>query len=85
LQAGLTPLQALQAATAKPAEFLGRAAEQGTIATRKRADLVLLNANPLDDIRNTQKIDAVIVNGKLLNRGDLDTLLAKVAAFAASH
>jgi imidazolonepropionase-like amidohydrolase len=85
VQAGLTPLEALQSATIKPAEFLGRAAEQGTIAPGKRADLVLLNANPLDDIRNTQKIDAVIVNGKLLNRGDLDALLAKVAAFAAWH
>jgi imidazolonepropionase-like amidohydrolase len=85
LQAGLTPLEALQAATVKPAEFLGRAVEQGTITPGKRADLVLLNANPLDDIRNAQKIDAVIVNGKLLNRGDLDALLAKVAAFAASH
>jgi imidazolonepropionase-like amidohydrolase len=85
VQAGLTPLQALQSATIKPAEFLGHAAEQGTIAPGKRADLVLLNANPLDDIRNTQKIDAVIVNGKLLNRGDLDALLARVAAFAASH
>ena len=85
VQAGLTPLEALQAATVKPAEFLGRAAEQGTIAPGKRADLVLLNANPLDDIRNTQKIDAVIVNGKLLNRRGLDALLAKVAAFAASH
>jgi imidazolonepropionase-like amidohydrolase len=84
-QAGLSPLEALQAATVKPAEFLGRGAEQGTIAPGKRADLVLLNANPLDDIRNTQKIDAVIVNGKLLHRGDLDAFLAKVAAFAASH
>jgi hypothetical protein len=85
VQAGLTPLEALQSATAKPAEFLGRLAEQGTIAPGKRADLVLLDANPLDDIRNTQKIDAVIVNGKLLNRGDLGALLAKVAGFAASH
>jgi imidazolonepropionase-like amidohydrolase len=85
VQAGLRPLEALQSATAKPAEFLGRLAEQGTIAPGKRADLVLLDANPLDDIRNTQKIDAVIVNGKLLNRGDLGALLAKVAGFAASH
>jgi imidazolonepropionase-like amidohydrolase len=85
VQAGLKPLEALQAATVKPAEFLGRAAEQGTITPGKRADLVLLNANPLDDIRNAQKIDAVIVNGKLLNRGDLDALLAKVVVFAASH
>ncbi len=85
VQAGLTPLEALQAATMKPAEFLGRSAEQGTITAGKRADLVLLDANPLDDIHNTQKIDAVIVDGKLLNRPDLDALLAKVARFAASH
>jgi imidazolonepropionase-like amidohydrolase len=85
VQAGLTPLEALQAATVKPAEFLGRGAQQGTIARGKRADMVILNANPVEDIRNTQKIDAVIVNGKLLSRGELDALLAKVAAFAASH
>ena len=85
VQAGLTPLEALQAATVRPGEFLGRTAEQGTILPGKRADLVLLDANPLSDIRNTQKIDAVIVNGKLLNRGDLDTLLGQVARFAAAQ
>jgi imidazolonepropionase-like amidohydrolase len=85
VQAGLTPAQALQAATVKPAEFLGRTAEQGTITVGKRADLVLLDANPLDDIRNTQKIRAVVVNGKFLDRRELDALLAKVAGFAASH
>jgi hypothetical protein len=85
VQAGLTPLQALQAATIKPAEFLGRNAEQGRIAAGTRADLVLLNANPLDDILNTQKIDAVMVNGKYLSRGELDELLASVARFAATH
>jgi imidazolonepropionase-like amidohydrolase len=85
VQAGLTPLQALQAATLRPAEFLGLTAEQGTIALGKRADLVLLNANPLDDIHNTQKIDAVIVKGKYLSRGELDVLLARVARFAAAN
>jgi hypothetical protein len=85
VQAGLTPLQALQAATVRPAEFLGRTPEQGSVAAGKRADLVLLNASPLDDIRNTQKIDAVIVNGKYLNRGELDALLARAARFAATH
>ncbi len=85
VQAGLTPMQALQAATRKPAEFLGRTGEQGAIAPGKRADLVLLDASPLDDIRNTQKIHAVIVKGKLLNRADLDVLLDRVARFAASH
>jgi len=85
VRAGLTPMQALQAATAKPAEFLGRSAEQGTIEAGKRADLVLLDANPLDDIHNTQKIRAVVVNGTLLNRRDLDAMLTEVAQFANSH
>jgi imidazolonepropionase-like amidohydrolase len=83
VQAGLTPMQALQAATARPAEFLGRSAQQGTIEVGKRADLVLLDANPLDDIYNTTKIRAVILNGQLLERSDLDKLLAGVERFAA--
>jgi imidazolonepropionase-like amidohydrolase len=78
-------LQALQAATTKPAEFLHRSAEQGTIETGKRADLVLLDANPLDDIHNTQKIHAVILNGKLFDRADLDVLLTEAEQYASSH
>jgi imidazolonepropionase-like amidohydrolase len=85
VKAGLTPMQALQATTSKPAEFLGRSAEQGTIETGTRADLVLLDASPLDDIKNTEKIRAVILNGKLLERRDLDALLAGVERFAATH
>jgi len=83
VQAGLTPMQALQAATSKPAEFLGRLNEQGTIAPHLRADLVLLNANPLENIRNTEKIDAVFLNGKLLTRKDLDQLLQNAEHYAA--
>jgi imidazolonepropionase-like amidohydrolase len=85
VEAGLTPRQALQAATSKPADFLGRSETQGTIQIGKRADLVLLDANPLKDIRNTQKIRFVIVNGRLLVRDDLDTLLAEAEQFADSH
>jgi Amidohydrolase family len=85
VKAGLTPMQALQAATVEPAKFLGRRAQQGTIEIGKRADLVLLTANPLEDIRNTEKIGAVVVNGRLLERSELDALLAKVESFAASH
>jgi N-acetylglucosamine-6-phosphate deacetylase len=85
VKAGLTPMQALQAATSKPAEFLGRSAGQGTIQVGKRADLVLLDGDPLVDIRNTQKIRAVVVNGKLLDRSELDRLLAGVERFAKTH
>ena len=83
VQAGLKPLQALQTATTKPAEFLQRSAQQGSIAAGRRADLVLLNGNPLDDIHNTQKIEAVILNGKLLDRAALDSLLGNVQRYAA--
>jgi imidazolonepropionase-like amidohydrolase len=83
VRAGLTPMEALQAATSKPAEFLDRANEQGTIAPGQRADLVLLDANPLADIHNTQKIRAVFLKGKYLDRATLDALLNKAAQFAA--
>ena len=62
--AGLTPYQALAAATRTPAQFLGASAEWGTIARGKRADLVLLSANPLADITNTTRIVGVAVGGR---------------------
>jgi imidazolonepropionase-like amidohydrolase len=76
--AGFTPLEALQTATLNPARFLGMEDRLGTIENGKLADMVLLDANPLDDIRNTQKIAAVIVNGRYLSRADLDKMLAGV-------
>jgi imidazolonepropionase-like amidohydrolase len=78
VRAGLTPLEALQAATRNPAEYLGRLSEQGTIERGKRADLVLLDADPLADIRNTRKIRAVVVDGRLLGASDLQAMLAEV-------
>jgi len=75
VEAGLTPMDALQTATRNPARLLKRD-DAGTIGTGKLADLVLLDANPLDDIRNTQRIQAVIFNGTLLDRRALDGLLA---------
>ncbi|HEX8837488.1 MAG TPA: amidohydrolase family protein [Candidatus Acidoferrum sp.] len=80
VQSGLTPLAALQAATLNPAEFLGRSDELGGIAPGKRADLVLLTADPLADIHNTTQIQAVWLRGKYLDRAALDRLLA-----AAKH
>lgn len=85
VQAGLTPVEALETATIRPADFLGLSAKQGTIETGKRADLVLLDANPLEDIHNTQKIRAVVFNGKLFDRSYLDALLAGVARYAESQ
>ena len=78
VKAGLTPLEALQSSTRNPAQFLGRSNDQGTIEQGKLADLVLLDANPLEDIRNTRKIHAVVVNGRLLLRADLRVMLDEV-------
>ena len=82
VQAGLSPMQALQAATLNPARFLGKEKDLGTIETGKLADLVLLDANPLDEIGNTKKIAAVVSNGKLFSRAALDEILAQVEALA---
>jgi predicted amidohydrolase YtcJ len=78
VEAGLTPLEALQTATLNPARVLGMADSLGTVEPGKLADLVLLDANPLEDIRNTQKIRAVVADGRLSRRADLDQLLAGV-------
>lgn len=74
-QAGLSPLQAIQAATINAARLLGREDTQGSIDVGKRADLVLLDADPLTDIRNTRRIAAVIVRGRVLEKADIDRLL----------
>jgi imidazolonepropionase-like amidohydrolase len=85
VQAGLTPMQALQAATKLPAEFLGKLQTQGTVEQGKIADLVLLDFNPLDDINNSQKIRAVVLRGRLLDRSFLDEVLTKEEEFAKAH
>ncbi|HEY2461127.1 MAG TPA: amidohydrolase family protein [Candidatus Acidoferrum sp.] len=84
VRAGLTPAEALQAATRGAAQFLGREKDFGSIEKGKRADLVLLAANPLENIANTRKIDAVIRNGKYLDRVALDKLLDDAKSAAAN-
>ena len=76
VQGGLTPLEALQAATVNPARFLEATDSLGAIAPGKLADLVLLDADPLADIHNTSRIAVVIVNGRVFTRPELDQLLA---------
>jgi imidazolonepropionase-like amidohydrolase len=83
VRAGLTPMQALQTATLNPAKFLGRLADLGTVERGKLADLVLLDANPLDDIANTRKIHAVVLAGRYLDRAALDRMLDEVEMAAA--
>jgi imidazolonepropionase-like amidohydrolase len=82
VEGGLTPLQALQTATLNPARFLGKLDDLGTIEKGKLADLVILDANPLEDIHNTPKTNAVIAQGKLLNRSDLDRLMREAEEMA---
>lgn len=75
VKAGFTPMEALQASTIMPAKFLHRERTMGTVEVGKNANLVLLNADPLADIDNTKKIDAVILNGQFVSREELDALL----------
>jgi len=82
VDAGLTPAEAVRAATIAPAKLFGIEHEAGTIAIGKRADLVLLDADPLRDVRNTRRIDAVVLDGRWLDRASLDALLEKAAAAA---
>lgn len=82
VKAGFTPLEALQSATLNPARYLGQEKNMGTVEKGKLADLVLLDANPLEDIKHTRKINAVVYGGKLYPRAELDRMLATVEAGA---
>jgi hypothetical protein len=85
VEAGLTPLQALQSATLNPARYLKATDSLGTVAPGRFADLVLLDANPLADITNTARIHAVVLNGRLLIRAELDRLLDEAEAIARAR
>jgi len=82
VESGLTPLAALQAATVNPARFMGRTADLGTIETGKMADLVLLSADPVADIRNTSQVQAVWLEGKYFDKAALGEMLEKVKEHA---
>lgn len=83
VEGGLTPLEALAAATSGPAEFLGLADSLGTIEPGRSADLVILDADPLADIRNTRRIHAVVRGGRLIGPEERQRLLATARAEAA--
>lgn len=83
--AGFTPLQALQTATINPAVFLGRTADLGAVAPGKLADLVLLERNPLVDIRNTRSIVAVIADGQYVSTQRLEQMRVQLKDLAAKR
>jgi imidazolonepropionase-like amidohydrolase len=79
-EAGLTPYQILRTGTVNVAEHLGIADEAGTVAVGKRADLVLLEANPLENIANAQRIAGVVSNGRWLPQSEIQQRLGAIAA-----
>jgi imidazolonepropionase-like amidohydrolase len=85
VRAGLTPIQALQAATKNTAEFLGKLETQGTIENGKMADLVLLDGDPLADIANIKKIRSVFLRGKRIDRQMLNEMLSSAERYAVAN
>ena len=83
VDAGLTPRAALEAATIAPARYLGATDSLGSVAEGKRADLVLLDADPVADIHNVSRISAVVMRGHVLDRRELDGMLQRAREFAA--
>jgi len=84
VDAGFTPSEVLRAATWNPALFLGLSDSLGTIEAGKIANLVLLGADPLQDIRNTKRIATVLSEGSVFERKALDNLVAKASSTASS-
>jgi imidazolonepropionase-like amidohydrolase len=82
--AGFTPLEALQTATLNPAKFYNKLPDYGPIQKGRIADLVLLKANPMEDIGNSRKISGVIADGRYISQQGLDQLRAKLKQLAAA-
>ena len=85
IAAGFTPLEALQTATLNPALFYDRLGDFGSVQPGRIADLVLLSANPLSDIRNTRAVAGVVADGRYLSSADLAQLRAKLKRVAATR
>lgn len=85
VSAGFSPLETLQATTLNPALYFGKTADVGTVEVGKIADLVILEANPLDHIRNTERIAGVVTAGRYLDRKELDRLLSEAAALSSKR
>ncbi len=84
-KAGLTPLEALRTATVEPARYLRRTEDFGAVAPGRIADLVLLSANPLEDISNLAEVHAVIANGKLIRGDELREIRGRAKAELGDH
>lgn len=82
---GLTPYEALKTSTTHPYEYLGELAEAGTIQVGKRADLVLLEANPLADIANSRRIAGVMLRGHWLSKEQIENRLSSLGEPSASR
>jgi adenine deaminase len=80
VEAGFSPMEAIQSATRNAAKFMGKLDTLGTLEEGKIADMVLLDANPLEDISNTRKINAVIFNGRIFDKEAIQRLLTAAAA-----
>src|SRR5262249_38291127 len=85
VEAGMNPAAALRTATWNAAEFMNATDRYGSITAGKVADVVLLDADPLHDIRNITRISVVFESGREFDRGDLDAILKEAAQAPASH
>jgi imidazolonepropionase-like amidohydrolase len=83
--AGFTPLEALQTATINPARFLGKLSDYGSVQPGRVADLVLLRANPLEDIANTRAIGGVVADGKYWSQAEIEALRERLKKVAVAR
>jgi imidazolonepropionase-like amidohydrolase len=78
VDAGLTPYQALKAATSNAADYFGEKDQWGVLKPKTRADIVLLSENPLENIENMKKIEGVMVRGKWISKSEIDQRLKEI-------